>query len=53
MAKDPEFGKEYCEIIQSYIDKGFARKLSDEKSSKTSDKTFYLPHFGVKIPITT
>ena len=50
MASDSEYAKEYCEKIEEYLEKGYARILSEEEASKRSNKTFYLPHFGVKNP---
>lgn len=50
MSADSEYSKEYCKIIEEYVKKGYARILSKDEASKHSNKTFYLPHFGVKNP---
>ncbi len=45
MDEKPEFGKEYCEKIQMYQDKGFARKLTPDEAAMEDSRTWYLPHF--------
>ncbi|XP_075150768.1 uncharacterized protein LOC142224878 [Haematobia irritans] len=50
MARDSEYKKQYCEKIESYIAKGYCRKLSLEEKFVENGLTFYLPHFGVKNP---
>ncbi|XP_075156897.1 uncharacterized protein LOC142230149 [Haematobia irritans] len=50
MARDSEYKKQYCEKIESYIAKGYCRKLSLEEKVIENGLTFYLPHFGVKNP---
>ncbi|XP_050394219.1 uncharacterized protein LOC126812082 [Patella vulgata] len=46
--KDDDFGKVYTKTMTDYIQKGYARKLSAEEVKRTSPRTFYLPHFGIK-----
>lgn len=46
MDDDPLFAEKYCQKIQDYIDKGYARKLESHELSETSN-TWYLPHFSV------
>ncbi|XP_075162836.1 uncharacterized protein LOC142235466 [Haematobia irritans] len=48
MGKDAQYAEEYRNKIQEYIDKGYARILSEEEASTRNGKCFYLPHFGVK-----
>ncbi|XP_067615344.1 uncharacterized protein [Eurosta solidaginis] len=45
-----EFAKVYKEIIDSYIRKGYARKLTTSESILSSPHTWYLPHFAVANP---
>lgn len=48
--KDEEFAKKYRDVIDDYLDKGYAKKLSEEEAKNTSDITWYLPHHGVVNP---
>ncbi|XP_075157654.1 uncharacterized protein LOC142230919 [Haematobia irritans] len=48
MGKDAQYAEEYRIKIQEYIDKGYARILSEEEASTRNGKCFYLPYFGVK-----
>ena len=45
--KDREFEDVYRDTMNSYIEKGYARKLSAEEASQTGPRTWFLPHFGV------
>ncbi|XP_075157632.1 uncharacterized protein LOC142230899 [Haematobia irritans] len=47
MQRDPEYARNYCEQINDYVQKGYARKLTEFEVKSLSPKTFYLPHFGV------
>ncbi|XP_075151985.1 uncharacterized protein LOC142226012 isoform X1 [Haematobia irritans] len=48
MKRDNEYATEYCQKINDYIAKGYARKLSDAEKEIQNKRVFYLPHFGVK-----
>ncbi|XP_058456762.1 uncharacterized protein LOC131434133 [Malaya genurostris] len=50
MRKDPEFSEWYKEKIQEYVKKGYARMLTPEEITRSSEKTYYLPHFAVVNP---
>ncbi|XP_053947714.1 uncharacterized protein LOC128856436 [Anastrepha ludens] len=50
MKRDETFATAYKEIIDGYLSKGYARKLTPKKSSMTSSRKWYLPHFGVVNP---
>ncbi|XP_031350430.1 uncharacterized protein LOC116176098 [Photinus pyralis] len=50
MKKEPVYGMKYKETIVSYVQKGYARKLSSEEVVEISPRTWYLPHFGVLNP---
>ena len=46
MDADPKFAEQYCQKIQDYLDKGYARKLDADELVETPN-TWYLPHFSV------
>ena len=48
--KDPVFQSRYSDVMNSYIDKGFARKLNADEMKVVNDKTWYLPHHSVLNP---
>ncbi|KAK3730780.1 hypothetical protein QZH41_000800 [Actinostola sp. cb2023] len=48
--RDSEFAARYKAVMEEYISKGYAKKLSDEEAARTSEKTWYLPHHGVTNP---
>ncbi|XP_036317546.1 uncharacterized protein LOC118732523 [Rhagoletis pomonella] len=50
MSRDGVFADEYKRIIESYIAKGYARKLSPADAALSSSTTWYLPHFAVANP---
>lgn len=50
MRRDPEYAKRYNEEIASYVQKGYARKLTAEEARHRDNRTWYLPHFSVKNP---
>ena len=45
-----EMAAKYCEAMDGYINKGFARKLSEEELTSESDTCWYLPHHPVTNP---
>jgi Pao retrotransposon peptidase/Protein of unknown function (DUF1759)/Family of unknown function (DUF5641)/Integrase zinc binding domain len=45
MDRDPDFARQYCQRIQEYESKGFARRLTPQEAEVENSKTFYLPHF--------
>ncbi|KRZ79985.1 hypothetical protein T10_12451 [Trichinella papuae] len=45
LAWDPEKEREYADVIQSYLDQGWAEEVPDE--SGPIGKTWYLPHHAV------
>lgn len=47
MEKQPNFRDAYRSKIQSYIDKGYARKLNEQEFEEIKDNYWLLPHFGV------
>ena len=48
--REPDFKKLYVQTMNTYIEKGFARKMTSVEAKNTSAKTWYLPHFGVINP---
>lgn len=50
MKRDPDFSAAYKEVMNGYVGKGYVRKLSSADIKVTSDKKWYLPHFGVTNP---
>ena len=50
LRSDPLFYDKYKNTIDSYVTKGYARKLTNTEASQVSDRTWYLPHFPVVRP---
>ena len=48
--KNPEIATKYKETVISYIESGYARKLSKEEADSTSNITNYSPHQSVINP---
>ncbi len=48
LMKDPELKSQYSEKIKSYLDKGYAAKLSLEELKEVNQRTWFLPHFPVR-----
>ena len=49
-AREPDLETKYRAVMDGYIAKGHARKLSPEEAAKTGPRTWYLPHFSVTNP---
>ena len=47
---DPTFASQYEAVMDDYIEKGYAVKLSEKEAASSSDHTWYLPHHGVVNP---
>lgn len=50
LERDQELKRKYLTIIDDYVEKGYARKLTDEETKIRSNKTWYLPHHPVLNP---
>ena len=50
MDADPELAKQYCEKVDRYIEQGYAKELNAKEADAKTDRTWYLPHFGVFNP---
>ncbi|XP_017485502.1 PREDICTED: uncharacterized protein LOC108374055 [Rhagoletis zephyria] len=48
--RNKNFGKEYRNIVKTYINKKYARKLEPHEVVKCNERTWYLPHFAVANP---
>ena len=48
--RDPTFGRQYEAVMNDYIEKGYAVKLSEKEAASTCDRTWYLPGHGVVNP---
>lgn len=46
MDRNDSFAQQYCEKINDYVTKNYAKKLEGNEL-KEDDHTYYLPHFGV------
>ena len=47
---DPTFASHFEAVMDDYIEKGYAVKLSEKEAASSSDYTWYLPHHGVVNP---
>ena len=50
MQRDSVFKEEYRKLIKEYLEKGYARVLTDEEEGSIGPRTWYLPHFAVQNP---
>ena len=50
LKRDEELAKKYCAIIEDYVDRGYARKLTPEEASAPTPKQWFLPHHPVRNP---
>ena len=50
LERDPVLKKKYLAIIDEYVEKGYARKLTPEETKVRGNKTWYLPHHPVLNP---
>ena len=49
-SRDPELEEKYRTVMEDYVAKGYARKLTPEEAAVTGPRTWYLPHFPVLNP---
>ena len=47
LERDKDLHKKCCSVIDGYVAKGHARKLTREEAERRSNKTWYLPHHPV------
>ncbi|XP_078380261.1 uncharacterized protein LOC144663221 [Oculina patagonica] len=50
LKRDEDLAKKYCAIIEDYVDKGYARKLSPEEAAVPTPKQWFRPHHPVHNP---
>ncbi|XP_067614671.1 uncharacterized protein [Eurosta solidaginis] len=50
MHKDEKFAERYKEEMAKYVEKGYARKVTQEEVTESYAQTWYLPHFAVCNP---
>ena len=50
LERDPVLKRKYLAIIDNYVEKGYACKLTPEETKANSNKTWYLPHHPVLNP---
>ena len=50
LKRDEQLAKKYCAIIEDYVDKGYARKLTPEEASAPTPKQWFLSHHPVRNP---
>lgn len=50
MKQNPVFAERYNDIIDGYVQKGYARKLCQQEVDQADNKTWYLPHFAITNP---
>ncbi|XP_036346710.1 uncharacterized protein LOC118756026 [Rhagoletis pomonella] len=50
MSRDVGFAVAYKQIIDSYLEKGYARRLATSEYASSTPRTWYLPHFAVVNP---
>ena len=50
LLRDPQLKAKYRATIDDYVDRGYARKLSQEEANSRSNVTWFLPHHPVLNP---
>ena len=50
LKKNPELAEKYQNVINDYVTKGYAQKMTQEEAKVTTSKTWYLPHHAVLNP---
>ena len=50
LKRNEDLAKKHCAIIEDYIDKGYARKLSPVEAAIPTPKQWFLPHHPVRNP---
>ena len=50
LKRDEELRIKYKAVIDDYVAKGYAKKMSNEEAAERSDVTWYLPHHPVLNP---
>ena len=50
LKRDESFHRKYREFMENLIQKGYARKMTEEEAMRRSQRTWYSPHQGVSPP---
>ena len=50
LKKKPELAEKYQNVINDYVTKGHAQRMTQEVAKVTTSKTWYLPHHAVVNP---
>ena len=50
LQRDETFHRKYREFMDKLIERGYARKLTEEEAARRSRRTWYLPHHGLFHP---
>ena len=50
LSKNPERAEAYQAVLESYVQQGYAKKLTDEEREETKTKRWILPHHAVNHP---
>ena len=50
LKRDENIHRKYREFMENLIQKGYARKMTEEEALRRSQRTWYLPHHGVFHP---
>lgn len=50
LRRNPALCSRYSDVMNGYINSGYARKLTPQEVNETSDYTYYLPHHSVINP---
>ena len=50
LKRDESFHRKNREFMENLIQKGYARKMTEEEAMRRSQRTWYSPHHGVSPP---
>ncbi|CAG7786114.1 unnamed protein product, partial [Allacma fusca] len=50
MDRDPEFAETYAGKLEDFLEKGYAREITDEEDAVVHPRVWYVPHFSVTNP---
>jgi len=50
LKRNPQLAEKYQNVIDNYVSKGHAQRMTREEANVTTSKTWYLPHHAVLNP---
>ena len=50
LKRDESFHRKYREFMENFIQKGYARKMTEEEAMRRSQRAWYSTHHGVPLP---